>query len=198
MAGQLSGGMKRRLSIIVSTIGDPDVLILDEPTTGMNPAHRRYVWASLAQFKHGRSILLTAYSMEEADALSDKGAILIAGHLKAIGNTTRLKNEFRNGYRVEIALGVNAPATQVSSSPHMAQGNSAIQAARAPSADASHWQEMSAAIRQTMPESTLLDQSGSAMVFGISMLATDRMGDLTAMLEESQAQGLIKHWRSTS
>ncbi|KAI7827952.1 P-loop containing nucleoside triphosphate hydrolase protein, partial [Gamsiella multidivaricata] len=102
MAGQLSGGMKRRLSIIVSTIGDPDVLILDEPTTGMNPAHRRYVWASLAQFKHGRSILLTAYSMEEADALSDKGAILIAGHLKAIGNTTRLKNEFRNGYRVEI------------------------------------------------------------------------------------------------
>ncbi|KAG0002499.1 ATP-binding cassette sub- A member 1 [Entomortierella chlamydospora] len=170
MAGRLSGGMKRRLSTIISTIGDPDVLILDEPTTGMDPIHRRHVWTFLAQFKRGRSILLTTHSMEEADALGDKVAIMVSGHLKAIGNTTRLKNKFGNGYRVEIALGGS-----VSSQKELEQ-------------------EVTDAARSIMPESTLLDQSGGVMVFGIPMQAINRMADLTAALEKFQAQDKIKNW----
>ncbi|KAF9353916.1 ATP-binding cassette sub- A member 1 [Mortierella sp. AD094] len=170
MAGRLSGGMKRRLSTIISTIGDPEVLILDEPTTGMDPIHRRHVWTFLAQFKRGRSILLTTHSMEEADALGDKVAIMVSGHLKAIGNTTRLKNKFGNGYRVEIALGGS-----VSSQKELER-------------------EMADAARSVMPESVLLDQSGGVMVFGIPMQAINRMADLTATLEKFQAQGKIKNW----
>ncbi|KAF9110317.1 ATP-binding cassette sub- A member 1 [Mortierella sp. AM989] len=176
MAGRLSGGMKRRLSTIISTIGDPDVLILDEPTTGMDPIHRRHVWTFLAQFKRGRSILLTTHSMEEADALGDKVAIMVSGHLKAIGNTTRLKNKFGNGYRVEIALGNSTQEGNNASSKHQLI------------------QELTDATHSIMPESILLDQSGGVMVFGIPMQAINRMADLTAMLEKLQAQGKVKNW----
>lgn len=176
MAGRLSGGMKRRLSTIISTIGDPNVLILDEPTTGMDPVHRRHVWTFLAQFKRGRSILLTTHSMEEADALGDKVAIMVSGHLKAIGNTTRLKNKFGNGYRVELALG--HPTEQFPDIP----------------AQKDLEQEMTEATRAIMPESVLLDKSGGVMVFGIPMQAIERMADLTAMLENAQGLGRVKQW----
>ncbi|KAF8942760.1 ATP-binding cassette sub- A member 1 [Haplosporangium gracile] len=176
MAGRLSGGMKRRLSTIISTIGDPNVLILDEPTTGMDPVHRRHVWTFLAQFKRGRSILLTTHSMEEADALGDKVAIMVSGHLKAIGNTTRLKNKFGNGYRVELALG--NPTEQFPEIP--AQKELEL--------------EMTEATRAIMPESVLLDKSGGVMVFGIPMQAIERMADLTAMLENAQGLGRVKQW----
>ncbi|KAG0379863.1 ATP-binding cassette sub- A member 1 [Mortierella sp. AD032] len=176
MAGRLSGGMKRRLSTIISTIGDPNVLILDEPTTGMDPVHRRHVWTFLAQYKRGRSILLTTHSMEEADALGDKVAIMVSGHLKAIGNTTRLKNKFGNGYRVELALG------------HATEQFPNIPAQK------DLEQEMTEATRAIMPESTLLDKSGGVMVFGIPMQAIERMADLTAMLENAQALGRVKQW----
>ncbi|KAG0213139.1 ATP-binding cassette sub- A member 1 [Mortierella sp. GBA30] len=189
MASRLSGGMKRRLSTIISTIGDPSVLILDEPTTGMDPVHRRHVWTFLAQFKRGRSILLTTHSMEEADALGDKVAIMVSGHLKAIGNTTRLKNKFGNGYRVEIALGNFIPTVQDTTTQNrQQQGN-----ANLPSQKQLE-QEMMDATRAVMPESTLLDHSGGVMVFGIPMQGLERMADLTAMLEKSQAQGKIKNW----
>lgn len=176
MAGRLSGGMKRRLSTIISTIGDPNVLILDEPTTGMDPVHRRHVWTFLAQFKRGRSILLTTHSMEEADALGDKVAIMVSGHLKAIGNTTRLKNKFGNGYRVELALG--HPTEQYPDIPAQKELE----------------QEMTEATKAIMPESVLLDKSGGVMVFGIPMQAIERMADLTAMLENAQALGRVKQW----
>jgi ABC-type multidrug transport system ATPase subunit len=189
-AGRLSGGMKRRLSTIVSTIGDPDVLILDEPTTGMDPVHRRHVWTFLAQFKRGRCILLTTHSMEEADALGDRVAIMVSGHLKAIGNTTRLKNKFGNGYRVEIALGSYVPSDD-STAGHKHQdqrANDNIPLQK----DLEN--EITTTTRAIIPESTLLDQSGGMMVFGIPMQAIERMADLTAMLEKSQAQGKIKNW----
>ncbi|KAG0215083.1 ATP-binding cassette sub- A member 1 [Mortierella sp. NVP41] len=176
MAGRLSGGMKRRLSTIISTIGDPNVLILDEPTTGMDPVHRRHVWTFLAQFKRGRSILLTTHSMEEADALGDKVAIMVSGHLKAIGNTTRLKNKFGNGYRVELALG--HPTEQYPDIPAQKELE----------------QEMTEATHAIIPESILLDKSGGVMVFGIPMQGIERMADLTAMLENAQGLGRIKQW----
>ncbi|KAG0329086.1 ATP-binding cassette sub- A member 1 [Dissophora globulifera] len=187
MAGRLSGGMKRRLSTIISTIGDPDVLILDEPTTGMDPVHRRHVWTFLAQFKRGRSILLTTHSMEEADALGDKVAIMVSGHLKAIGNTTRLKNKFGNGYRVEIALGQQ----------HTLQSNQVASVteinAIAPSQKKIQ-QEIAEAVKSIIRDSVLLDESGGVMVFGIPMQAIEHMAGLTAMLEKSQAKGTIKNW----
>jgi ABC-type multidrug transport system ATPase subunit len=68
-AGTYSGGMKRRLSLVISTIGDPKIIFLDEPTTGMDPVNRRHVWSFIEKFKKERVIILTTHSMEEADVV---------------------------------------------------------------------------------------------------------------------------------
>ena len=103
-SGQYSGGMKRRLSVILSTLGDPMMCLYDEPTTGMDPVNKRYVWSFLEQFKVGRVVILTTHSMEEADILADKIAIMAKGRLRAIGKSIRLKNKFGDGYRISLLL----------------------------------------------------------------------------------------------
>lgn len=77
-----SGGMKRRLSVAISTLGDPRIIFLDEPTTGMDPINRRYVWSFLEHFKEGRAMILTTHSMEEADILGDQVAIMTLGRVR--------------------------------------------------------------------------------------------------------------------
>ena len=68
----LSGGMKRRLSLAISLLGDPTIVFLDEPTTGLDPISRRYVWDVIDRMKQARAIILTTHSMEEADILGDR------------------------------------------------------------------------------------------------------------------------------
>lgn len=70
MAKDLSGGQKRKLSIIIALIGDPKILILDEPTSGMDPTSRRTIWSLLQNIKQDRVILLTTHFMDEADILA--------------------------------------------------------------------------------------------------------------------------------
>ncbi|KAJ3196135.1 ATP-binding cassette sub- A member 1 [Irineochytrium annulatum] len=101
-SGTYSGGMKRRLSLLISTIGDPRVIFMDEPTTGMDPVNRRHVWSFIEQFKKDRVIVLTTHSMEEADVLGDRIAIMAHGRLRAIGNSISLKAKFGAGYRISI------------------------------------------------------------------------------------------------
>lgn len=96
-AGTFSGGMKRRLSLVISTIGDPKIIFMDEPTTGMDPVNRRHVWSFVEKFKKDRVIILTTHSMEEADVLGDKIAIMSKGRLVAINNSIALKNKFGSG-----------------------------------------------------------------------------------------------------
>ena len=85
-AGKYSGGMKRRLSVAISLIGDPLVVYLDEPSTGLDPASRRNLWDVIKQGKQGRAIILTTHSMEEAEVLCDRLGIFVDGALKVIGN----------------------------------------------------------------------------------------------------------------
>ncbi|KAJ6676811.1 ATP-BINDING CASSETTE TRANSPORTER SUBFAMILY A ABCA [Salix viminalis] len=75
-ARSYSGGMRRRLSVAISLLGDPKLVILDEPTTGMDPISRRHVWDIIQNTKKGRAIILTTHSMEEADVLSDRIGIM--------------------------------------------------------------------------------------------------------------------------
>lgn len=101
-SGTYSGGMKRRLSVVISTLGDPKVIFLDEPTTGMDPVNRRHVWSFLEKFKENRVVVLTTHSMEEADVLGDQVAIMSKGLLKALGTGVQLKSKHGEGYRVSI------------------------------------------------------------------------------------------------
>jgi len=87
-----SGGMKRRLSIAIASVGDPQVIFLDEPTSGMDPKSRRQVWSLIQNMKADKAIVLTTHSMEEADVLSDRIAVIVDGSLRCIGPSLFLKN----------------------------------------------------------------------------------------------------------
>ena len=94
---EYSGGMKRRLSFAIACIGDPRVLMLDEPTTGMDPMTRRFVWDYVHETKLRRVVLLTSHSMEEADILGDRIGIMSLGALVALGTSLHLRNKFGDG-----------------------------------------------------------------------------------------------------
>ncbi|XP_033989179.1 ATP-binding cassette sub-family A member 3-like [Trematomus bernacchii] len=90
----LSGGMKRKLSIGIALIGDSKVVMLDEPTSGMDPSARRATWDLLQGEKRGRTILLTTHFMDEADLLGDRIAIMAGGELQCCGSPLFLKNKY--------------------------------------------------------------------------------------------------------
>jgi ABC-2 type transport system ATP-binding protein len=88
---KFSGGMKRRLSIAMALVHEPEVLFLDEPTLGLDPQARRAVWEHIAQLKGQKTILLTTHYMEEADSLSDRIGIIDEGSIVALGTSEELK-----------------------------------------------------------------------------------------------------------
>jgi ABC-2 type transport system ATP-binding protein len=99
--GKLSGGQKRRILIGLALVGNPPVLVLDEPTTGLDPASRRAVWELLRQVAgDGAAVILSTHYMEEAERLSDRIAIIQEGRLIAFGSLTELLGHVRESYRV--------------------------------------------------------------------------------------------------
>jgi len=96
-----SGGMKKKLSFAAALIGNPELLILDEPTTGMDPGARRDVWRIVAE-RGDRAVILATHYMEEADALSDRVAIMHEGEIVAEGSPEELKRKY--GPRAVIAV----------------------------------------------------------------------------------------------
>ncbi|CAH0545633.1 unnamed protein product [Brassicogethes aeneus] len=102
---QLSGGNKRKLSTSVALIGDPPILYLDEPTAGMDPATKRFLWNSLCKVRDsGKLIVLTSHSMEECEALCTRIAIMVNGNFKCLGSTQHLKSKFAKGYTITIKV----------------------------------------------------------------------------------------------
>ncbi|KAF5269887.1 hypothetical protein FQR65_LT05685 [Abscondita terminalis] len=100
---ELSGGNKRKLSTALALVGDPLVLYLDEPTAGVDPATKRYLWNALCKVRdHGTTIVLTSHSMEECEALCTRLAIMVNGSFKCIGSTQHLKSKFSDGYTLMI------------------------------------------------------------------------------------------------
>ena len=88
---KFSGGMKRRLSIAMALVSNPQVLFLDEPTLGLDPQARRAIWEYIAGLKGKKTILLTTHYMEEADSLSDRIGIIDEGRVVALGTSQELK-----------------------------------------------------------------------------------------------------------
>ena len=100
--GTFSGGMKRRLSVAISAIGNPKVIYFDEPSTGLDPVSRAQLWKLIEGLKEERALILTTHSMEEADTLATRIGIMANGRMKCIGNGLHLKNKFGTGYTVNV------------------------------------------------------------------------------------------------
>ena len=99
--GQLSGGQQQRVSLLIATIHGPELVLLDEPTTGLDPQSRRQLWDRMEILKKsGRSILLTTHSMEEAEAVCDRIAIIDHGKILTVNTPEKLIEEHKNDPRV--------------------------------------------------------------------------------------------------
>ncbi|KAJ0262481.1 ABC transporter A family member 1 [Hirschfeldia incana] len=107
----LSGGMKRKLSLGIALIGNSKVIILDEPTSGMDPYSMRLTWQLIKKIKKGRIILLTTHSMDEAEELGDRIGIMANGSLKCCGSSMFLKHHYGVGYTLTLVK--TSPAVSV-------------------------------------------------------------------------------------
>jgi ABC-2 type transport system ATP-binding protein len=106
----LSGGQKRRLDLGIALVGDPDLVFLDEPTTGFDPAARRSAWEMIRSLRSlGKTVLLTTHYLDEAQQLADRVAVIRAGEIVALGTPSDLIGETRRSeirYRLDGQLAV--------------------------------------------------------------------------------------------
>lgn len=151
-----SGGMKRRLSVAISSIGNPRIIFMDEPTTGMDPVSRRDVWNLIQRLKRNKVIVLTTHAMEEADILSDRLAIICDGKLKCVGTPLYLKNTYGDGYRVSLVCETGKEAKIIDLMSRIA------------------------------PSNKLVDESGGSMVFSVPLTNTSEIAQLFSLIEEGE------------
>ncbi|XP_041823570.1 retinal-specific phospholipid-transporting ATPase ABCA4-like isoform X1 [Melanotaenia boesemani] len=117
-AGTYSGGNKRKLSTAIAMIGCPALVLLDEPTTGMDPLSRRFLWNSIMSvIQDRRAVVLTSHSMEECEALCTRLAIMVNGSFKCLGTIQHLKYKFGDGYVVTMKIRAAKPGCAVDLNP---------------------------------------------------------------------------------
>jgi ATP-binding cassette, subfamily A (ABC1), member 3 len=109
LTSQYSGGMRRRLSLACATIGQPQIVFLDECSTGVDPVARREIWQLVSDmvkvdvpYEHRTSVVLTTHSMEECEALCPRLGIMSNGRLRCLGSAQHLKNKFGQGFQIEM------------------------------------------------------------------------------------------------
>ena len=101
---KFSGGMKRRLSIMMALVHNPEILFLDEPTLGLDPQARRVMWEYIARLKEDKTILLTTHYMDEADFLADRISIIDEGKIVALGTSAELKTSMLEKHTMIISV----------------------------------------------------------------------------------------------
>ncbi|KAK3720509.1 hypothetical protein RRG08_058397 [Elysia crispata] len=105
LASRLCEGHQRQLSVAIALIGNPEVIILDEPTAGMDPAARRNTWHLLKRIRKNRTVIMTTHFMDEADLLGDRIAMMQNGEVKCCGTSAFLKDVYGLGYHLVITIG---------------------------------------------------------------------------------------------
>ena len=99
----LSGGQKQKLGMALSLVNDPEVVFLDEPTTGLDPQARRAVWEVIRKLKNeGRTVMLTTHYLEEAEELADRVAIMNHGKIAAMGTTEQIESRYGSGQKMIV------------------------------------------------------------------------------------------------
>uniref|UniRef100_A0A803Y3D3 ABC transporter domain-containing protein n=1 Tax=Meleagris gallopavo TaxID=9103 RepID=A0A803Y3D3_MELGA len=114
-AQNLSGGMQRKLSVAIAFVGEAKVVVLDEPTSGVDPYSRRSIWDLLLKYRSGRTIILSTHHMDEADILGDRIAIISQGKIFCSGSPVFLKNCFGSGFYLTLVRKVKNTRTGRSS-----------------------------------------------------------------------------------
>jgi ABC-2 type transport system ATP-binding protein len=109
--GKLSGGQRQRLAVACAVVGDPELLFLDEPTTGLDPQSRRQLWDVIHRFRStGRTVMLTTHYMDEAERLCDRVAIVDHGLVIALGTPAKLIAQLGGEHIIDFSLATDSPA----------------------------------------------------------------------------------------
>jgi len=160
----LSGGMKRKLSLAIAFCGNSKIVFLDEPTSGMDPFSRRFTWNVIRENRSDRCIVLTTHFMDEADILGDRIAILSQGQLRCVGSSLFLKKEYGVGYQITIEKAPNQPHIDA---------------------------EISDLVQSIVPEATLLSDVTSETTYQLPIRASDRFPGLFRALDSNVDSGQI-------
>ncbi|XP_064455881.1 phospholipid-transporting ATPase ABCA1-like isoform X2 [Ornithodoros turicata] len=171
-ACRLSGGLQRRLCVGLSFIGGSKLVILDEPTSSVDPVARRNIWDLILKCKEGRTILLTTHHMDEADILSDKVAIIHRGHLLCSGPPLTLKARFGCGYQLSLARSSNEP---------IGDNDSGHASAHSAEDDLTNINGLLKLIRSIIPSALLIEEHGSEVI--ISLPQRDPEGNMYTFSE---------------
>uniref|UniRef100_A0A4W2I769 ATP binding cassette subfamily A member 6 n=1 Tax=Bos indicus x Bos taurus TaxID=30522 RepID=A0A4W2I769_BOBOX len=169
LATLLSEGQKRKLTIGIALLGDPQVLLLDEPTAGLDPFSRHRIWNFLRERKADRVILLSTNLMDEADMLADRKVILSKGRLKCAGSSVFLKRRWGLGYHLSLYRNETCDPEKITS-----------------------------LINHHIPDAKLKTESKEKLVYTLPAERTNKFPDLFSDLDEDCSLGVLSYEVSTS
>ncbi|XP_045425476.1 ATP-binding cassette sub-family A member 6 isoform X1 [Lemur catta] len=162
LAEHLSEGQKRKLTFGIAILGDPQVLLLDEPTTGLDPFSRHQVWSLLKERKADRVILFSTQFMDEADILADRKVIMSNGRLKCAGSSIFLKRKWGLGYHLSLYRNETCDPEQITSF-----------------------------INHHIPGAKLKTENEENLVYTLPLERTNKFPDLFSALDKYSAQGVM-------
>ncbi|XP_077555605.1 uncharacterized protein LOC144169991 isoform X2 [Haemaphysalis longicornis] len=167
-ACRLSGGLQRRLCVAFSFVGGSKLVILDEPTSSVDPMARRNIWDLILKHKHDRTILLTTHHMDEADVLSDKVAIIHRGKLLCEGSPLLLKSKFGFGYQLSLTRSCSEPNRDSDS------GHSSNVSRTSVDDDSSDIEGVLGIIRSVVPPAQVVENNGGEVVISLPQRDPDK------------------------
>uniref|UniRef100_A0A3Q0T5N5 Cholesterol transporter ABCA5 n=1 Tax=Amphilophus citrinellus TaxID=61819 RepID=A0A3Q0T5N5_AMPCI len=163
-AKNLSGGQKRKLSVGIAILGDPKILLLDEPTAGMDPCSRHQVWSLLKSRRAGRVTVLSTHYMDEADILADRKAVISQGQLKCVGSSLYLKIKCGVGYHLRMSINEGSDAEKITS-----------------------------LVKQHVPKAKLSQQHEAELTFTLPFESMDTFPGLFSELDSQPILGIINY-----
>jgi ATP-binding cassette, subfamily A (ABC1), member 3 len=185
----LSGGMKRKLSVAIAFSGGSQVVILDEPTSGMDPFSRRFTWNVIRQYRQDRCIILTTHFMDEADILGDRIAIMAEGSLRCAGSSLFLKKKYGVGYQLTI---------EKSQEHNRERNDTAWDVSEVDMDDYDDQMNIDDTLKHlvesAVPESTLLNNTGSEVRYQLPIAASGNFPSMFAGLDAQYEKGSIQSY----
>ncbi|XP_075395947.1 retinal-specific phospholipid-transporting ATPase ABCA4 [Tenrec ecaudatus] len=174
-AQHLSGGLQRKLSVAMAFVGDSKVVVLDEPTSGVDPYSRRSIWDLLLKYRSGRTIIMSTHHMDEADLLGDRIAILSQGKLYCAGTPLFLKNCFGTGFYLTLvrkmrniqsqARGCEGACSGAAKGPSLRGCPARVDELTAEQILDGDVNELMKVVRHHVPEATLVECIGQELIF---------------------------------
>lgn len=182
-SANLSGGMKRKLSVAMAFCGGSKVVFLDEPTSGMDPFSRRFSWNVIRQYRQDRCIVLTTHFMDEADILGDRIAIMAEGTLRCCGSPLFLKKKYGVGYQLTIEKRSNFKSEAT------AEGDDAPTISAG--ANEEHLKDI---VMGAVTEAALLSNVGTEISFQLPLSASDKFVPMFEQLDDETKKGNVKSY----